>query len=37
VLERAAQGGGELTVPGVVQEMFGCFTGEHGLVRKYWW
>jgi len=36
-LERAAQGGGGVTIPGSVQEMCRCSTKEQGLVGKYWW
>ena len=32
VLEQAAQGGGGVTVPGGVQETFGCCTKGRGLV-----
>ena len=32
MLEQFAPGGGEITVPGGVQEMFRCCTEEHGLV-----
>ena len=30
-LAQAAQGGGGVTVPGGVQELWGCGTDEHGL------
>lgn len=36
-LERAAQGGGSITVLGGVQEVLRCGTKGHGLVGKYWW
>jgi len=32
VLEWAAQGGGEVTVPGGIQEACRCYTEGHGLV-----
>jgi len=35
-IDRTAWGGGGVTVPGDVQEMFRCTEG-HGLVGKYWW
>ena len=35
VLEQAAQGGGGITSPEGVQEMFRCCTNGHGLVGKY--
>ena len=35
-LEWSVQGG-EVTVPGGVQETFRCCTKGHGLVWKYWW
>lgn len=31
-MERAAQGGDGVTVPGGVEETFRCCTGGHGLV-----
>ena len=34
-LEQAAQGGGGITSPEGVQEMFRCCTNGHGLVGKY--
>jgi len=37
MLEWAAQGGGLVTVPGGVQEMFECRTKGYGLGGKYWW
>ena len=36
VLEKAAQGGGGIIVPGGVQETFRCCTKGHDLVEKYW-
>jgi len=35
VLDQAAQGGGGVTIPGGVQEMWRCGTEGHGLV--VWW
>ena len=32
MLERAAQGGGGVTIPGGVQKTFRCCTEGHGLV-----
>jgi len=37
VLERAAQGGGVVTIPGGVQETFRCCHKVHGLEERYWW
>ena len=37
MLEQAAQGGGGVTAPGGIQEMWRCGTKKHGSVRKYWW
>ena len=31
-MAQAAQGGGGVTIPGSVQEPYGCGTEEHGLV-----
>ena len=36
MLEWAAQGGGGVTIPGGIQEMFICFAQDRGLVGKYW-
>lgn len=36
MLEHTAQGGGWVSVRGDVQEMFRCYTKEHGVVGKYW-
>ena len=37
MLEQAAQGGGGVTIPGVIQGILRCCTEGHGLVGKYWW
>jgi len=37
VLEGAVQGGGGVTVPGGVQEIFRPCTEGRGLVGNYWW
>ncbi len=35
-LEKDVQGGGGVTIPGGIQQMFRCCTEGHGIMRKYW-